>query len=66
MNKTWLRPDEAARELGVTRRTIYHWIHTGQLPAYKPTSHTLLIKRDDLTLFANKKTLKDTRCTIST
>lgn len=33
--KAWLRPDELAEYLSVTRKTIYQWISSGQLEAVK-------------------------------
>ena len=32
---TWLSTREAARRLGITTRTLYRLIDSGQLPAYK-------------------------------
>jgi excisionase family DNA binding protein len=32
---TWLSTREAARQLGITTRTLYRLIDSGQLPAYK-------------------------------
>lgn len=32
---TWLSTREAARQLGITTRTLYRLIDGGQLPAYK-------------------------------
>lgn len=31
----YLAPDEVATSLGVTRRTVYNWMRTGELPATK-------------------------------
>ena len=31
----WLNTAETARRLGVTPRTLYRFIHEGQLPAYR-------------------------------
>ncbi len=35
MSKYYLRPDEVARALGVSRQTIYNYIHEGRLTAIK-------------------------------
>jgi len=32
---TWLSTREAARQLGITTRTLYRLIDSGQVPAYK-------------------------------
>ncbi|MCC5947227.1 MAG: helix-turn-helix domain-containing protein [Nitriliruptoraceae bacterium] len=32
---TWLSTREAARSLGITTRTLYRLIDSGQIPAYK-------------------------------
>lgn len=32
---TWLSTKEAARKLGITSRTLYRLIDSGQVPAYK-------------------------------
>ena len=35
MEKRYLRPDEVARMLSVSVRTIQHWAKSGKLPAVK-------------------------------
>jgi excisionase family DNA binding protein len=44
---SYVTPDQAASELGVTRRTVYNWMRSGILPA-KQIGRTWRIKRDDL------------------
>lgn len=39
-DKELLRPDEVARYLSVTRKTIYLWIDTGKLEAVKVVNRT--------------------------
>jgi excisionase family DNA binding protein len=43
----WLDLKQVEREFPVSKRTIWTWISTGRLPAYKPFRKTLL-KRSDL------------------
>jgi excisionase family DNA binding protein len=54
-DKELLRPDEVAKYLSVTRKTVYFWIDTGKLEAYKivnvlriPREAVLKIKKSTL------------------
>ena len=35
MDKRWLSADEICAHLGVSRDTIYKWIHKGGIPAHR-------------------------------
>jgi excisionase family DNA binding protein len=43
----WLDLKQVEREFPVSKRTIWTWISSGRLPAYKPFRKTL-VKRADL------------------
>ena len=43
----YLTPESVAGELGVTRRTVYNWIRSGELPA-KQIGRTWVVKRMDM------------------
>ncbi len=43
----WLDLNQAAYEFPVSRRTLWAWISTGRLPAYRPFRKAL-VKRSDL------------------
>jgi excisionase family DNA binding protein len=43
----WLDLKQAEREFPLSRRTLWTWISSGRLPAYKPFRKTL-VKRSDL------------------
>lgn len=45
----WIRPEEAARRVGVSRSTIYRWASEGRVRAAKPGAKTMLI--DTVSLF---------------
>jgi excisionase family DNA binding protein len=42
----YITPAEAAAQLRVTRRTLYRWIATGQLKAYKAGDKWLIDPED--------------------
>lgn len=44
-DKELLRPDEVAKYFSVTRKTVYFWIETGKLEAFKIVN-VLRIPRD--------------------
>lgn len=46
-NETWLGTQEAAKELGITTRTLYRLIDEGQIAAYK-LGRVLRIRRADI------------------
>ena len=46
----WLSTAEAARQLGVTPRTLYRFIDEGQLPAYR-FGRVIRLKADDIDVF---------------
>lgn len=46
----WLSTAEAAKELGITPRTLYRFIDEGQLPAYR-FGRVIRLKADDLDTF---------------
>jgi excisionase family DNA binding protein len=53
MTKTasdFLKVPEAAEAFGVSERTIYNWIRTGQIPAVQPAGpgHSVRIDRREL------------------
>jgi excisionase family DNA binding protein len=46
----WLGTQEAARHLGITARTLYRLIDTGEIPAYK-LGRVLRVKLSDVETF---------------
>ena len=44
----WLKPREAAKYARVSERILREWLHTGEIPFYKPSTRVTLIKRNDL------------------
>ena len=46
----WLGTQEAARHLGITARTLYRLIDTGEIPAYK-LGRVLRVKLSDVEAF---------------
>jgi hypothetical protein len=44
----WLTGQEAARMLGISRRTLYRWHHQGRLPAWQWTEETIEAQRAQL------------------
>ena len=49
----WLGTQEAARQLGITTRTLYRLIDEGQIPAYK-MGRVLRLKMGDVDAFLNQ------------
>ena len=47
---SWLSTREAAAQLGITTRTLYRMIDSGQLPAYK-FGRVIRLKEDELDAF---------------
>lgn len=47
-DKERFRPDEAAKILEVSRKTIYDWISTGQMEAVRIGKKLLRIPREEL------------------
>lgn len=47
-DKPRFRPDEAAKILEVSVKTIYRWIDTGQMEAFKIGDKLLKIPREEL------------------
>lgn len=45
---THLTGEQAAALLGVSRRTLYRWMHSGKLGADEWTTERLISKKDDL------------------
>ncbi|MHB8670721.1 MAG: helix-turn-helix domain-containing protein [Acidimicrobiales bacterium] len=48
--ETWMGTAEAAEHLGVTLRTLYRLIDTGQVPAYK-LGRVIRLRRDEVEEF---------------
>lgn len=48
-------PEEVAKKLKLTRRTIYTYIHSGKMPAVK-IGHEWRVREDDLNQFIEKGT----------
>jgi excisionase family DNA binding protein len=49
LNKDIYRPDEVARLLDVSRRTIYRMIHSGRISAFKPgNGHVYRIHKTEI------------------
>jgi excisionase family DNA binding protein len=46
MSTTFVSPEEIARHLRVTRRTVYRWIEAGELHAYKAGKHWRIREQD--------------------
>jgi len=44
----WLTVDEVAKELKVSRKQVYGWIHKDQLPAIRLGGGAFRIERSDL------------------
>jgi excisionase family DNA binding protein len=42
-----MAPEAVASELGVTRRTVYNWVRSGELPATK-IGRTWRVNRQDI------------------
>lgn len=47
-HETWLPPGHCAALAGCSRRTVLHAIESGELPARRFNSKTIIIARDDL------------------
>lgn len=47
-NKEFIRIDEAAAFLGLTRESIYNLIAKKAIPHYKPNGKTLYFKKEEL------------------
>ena len=47
---TWLGSREAARQLGITPRTLYRPIDTGEIPAYR-VGRVIRLKQADIDAF---------------
>lgn len=47
---TWLSTRAAAEQLGITTRTLYRLIDSGQLPAYK-FGRVIRLKQDEIEAF---------------
>lgn len=45
---TWLTVEQAREEAGVSRRTIYNWLHAGKLGWRRTVGGSLRIVRDSL------------------
>lgn len=50
---TWLSTREAAGELGITTRTLYRLIDSGQVPAYK-FGRVIRLKADEVDAFVER------------
>lgn len=50
----YLTPEEVAEELRVTRRTVYEWLGTGRLKAYR-AGNFWRITREQLERFLQQK-----------
>jgi excisionase family DNA binding protein len=46
--RTWITIEQAAEQLGVSKRTIRRYISDGFLPAYRVADHYIRIAQDDL------------------
>lgn len=49
-NVDWLSTADAANSLGITPRTLYRFINSGQLPAYR-FGRVIRVKRTDVDAF---------------
>jgi excisionase family DNA binding protein len=49
----WLGTQDAARQLGITARTLYRLINEGEIPAYK-LGRVLRLKLSDVESFLNQ------------
>lgn len=50
-DKQFFRPDQVAYQLSVKVRTVYRWIHKGELVAFRLPSGVFRIKKADLNSF---------------
>lgn len=48
MNNGWMNMTEAAKYLGISRRTIYRWIDKGIIKVYEIGPGVKRIKKEDL------------------
>ncbi len=49
MADEWLTVDEAAKRLGLARRTIFHYVKTGKLQGYKaPAARQTVVRASDV------------------
>ena len=55
MNQEYFSPTSAAKKLGVSRRTIYHWMSRNSLPYHITPSGRRLIRITDV--LKNESTL---------
>jgi len=53
-------PDELARLLGVTRRTVYRWLDGRRITYIKPAGRVVIL-RDDVQRLVNRRTFKQRR-----
>jgi excisionase family DNA binding protein len=61
--KTYLTVSDAARELQVNPSTIWRWIESGKLPAYRLGERTIRIRKQDLESLLKPVRPKDSRTT---
>ena len=54
--KAMLRPDEVARFLNVSRRTVYNWVEDGKIDAKKCSRNLIRISRESVIFFINTTT----------
>jgi len=53
-----LTVEQVAKKLGVSKMSIYRWIASKELKAFRITRKTIRIKEEDLQIFLNKKRIK--------
>ncbi len=51
----YLAPRAVAEQLGVTTRTVYAWIQSGQLPSFRLSRRARRIRREDLNAFLDAR-----------
>jgi excisionase family DNA binding protein len=47
-NERFLRLEEAAKRLGVSKKTLWRWVTKGNLPAYRLGEKLIFVKESDL------------------
>ncbi len=47
-NERFLRLEEAAKRLGVSKKTLWRWVTEGKLPAYRLGEKLIFVKESDL------------------
>jgi len=60
MPEQYMTMREIAEMIGVSKRTVYNWIRTGKIPAYRFGDQVIRVRREDAEAFLEgaKYTLK--------